>query len=97
MCLKDVGQAETLWRTGNQRVVARRNLKRTIGLAHDKRFCCRHTRNAGTAFFDFTNVVGNGFFSNQRALQNLADMTEITLTVEREGQRHDIAFALGDE
>mgnify|MGYP000237191092 FL=1 len=27
----------------------------------------------------------------------LADMTEITLTVEREGQRHDIAFALGDE
>ncbi|MFH7095132.1 hypothetical protein ACHWI2_21505, partial [Klebsiella pneumoniae] len=24
-------------------------------------------------------------------------MTEITLTVEREGQRHDIAFALGDE
>ncbi|WP_324069450.1 hypothetical protein, partial [Klebsiella variicola] len=23
--------------------------------------------------------------------------TEITLTVEREGQRHDIAFALGDE
>ncbi|HBR4378217.1 TPA: type II secretion system protein GspC, partial [Klebsiella pneumoniae] len=26
-----------------------------------------------------------------------ADMTEITLTVEREGQRHDIAFALGDE
>ncbi|CAM6956646.1 type II secretion system protein GspC [Klebsiella pneumoniae] len=33
----------------------------------------------------------------QQALQNLADMTEITLTVEREGQRHDIAFALGDE
>ena len=32
-----------------------------------------------------------------QALQNLADMTEITLTVEREGQRHDIAFALGDE
>ncbi len=31
----------------------------------------------------------------QQALQNLADMTEITLTVEREGQRHDIAFALG--
>ncbi|MCQ4010648.1 type II secretion system protein GspC, partial [Klebsiella pneumoniae] len=28
----------------------------------------------------------------QQALQNLADMTEITLTVEREGQRHDIAF-----
>ncbi|WP_324069853.1 hypothetical protein, partial [Klebsiella variicola] len=24
-------------------------------------------------------------------------MTEITLTVEREGQRQDIAFALGDE
>ena len=33
----------------------------------------------------------------QQALQNLADMTEITLTVEREGQRHDIAFSLGDE
>lgn len=33
----------------------------------------------------------------QQALQNLADMTEITLTVEREGQRHDIVFALGDE
>ncbi|PLM53545.1 type II secretion system protein GspC, partial [Klebsiella pneumoniae] len=29
--------------------------------------------------------------------QNLADMTGITLTVEREDQRHDIAFALGDE
>ena len=67
MCLKDVGQAKTLRRTGNQRVVARRNLKRTIGLAHDKRFRCRHTRNAGTALFDFTNVVGNGFFGNQRA------------------------------
>lgn len=33
----------------------------------------------------------------QQALQNLADMTEITLTVEREGQRHDIVFSLGDE
>ena len=33
----------------------------------------------------------------QQAMQHLAEMTEITLTVEREGQRHDIAFALGDE
>ncbi|PKJ67441.1 type II secretion system protein GspC, partial [Klebsiella sp. X1-16S-Nf21] len=31
------------------------------------------------------------------ALQHLNEQTEITLTVEREGQRHDIAFALGDE
>lgn len=33
----------------------------------------------------------------QQALQHLNEQTEITLTVEREGQRHDIAFALGDE
>ncbi|MGX6595239.1 type II secretion system protein GspC [Klebsiella quasivariicola] len=33
----------------------------------------------------------------QQAMQHLAELTEITLTVEREGQRHDIAFALGDE
>ena len=30
-------------------------------------------------------------------MQHLAELTEITLTVEREGQRHDIAFTLGDE
>ncbi|HCQ8408319.1 TPA: type II secretion system protein GspC [Klebsiella variicola subsp. variicola] len=33
----------------------------------------------------------------QQALQHLNEQTEITLTLEREGQRHDIAFALGDE
>ncbi|EPY4468924.1 type II secretion system protein GspC [Klebsiella variicola] len=33
----------------------------------------------------------------QQALQHLNEQTEITLTVEREGQRHDIAFALEDE
>ena len=33
----------------------------------------------------------------QQALLHLNEQTEITLTVEREGQRHDIAFALGDE
>lgn len=33
----------------------------------------------------------------QQALQHLNEQTEITLTVEREGQRQDIAFALGDE
>lgn len=33
----------------------------------------------------------------QQAMQHLAELTEITLTVEREGQRHDIAFTLGDE
>lgn len=33
----------------------------------------------------------------QQALQHLNEQTEITLTVKREGQRHDIAFALGDE
>ena len=33
----------------------------------------------------------------QQAMQHLAELTEITLTVEREGQRHDIAFALGEE
>ncbi|HIE9148164.1 TPA: type II secretion system protein GspC [Klebsiella variicola subsp. variicola] len=33
----------------------------------------------------------------QQALQHLNEQTEITLTVEREGQRHDIDFALGDE